>query len=188
MAVLAKINLADGFRNGLQIDDAIGVSRALEAAGIDGIVMSGGFTSRTPMYLFRGASPLRQMIEVEESRLQRMLLRIGGRQIIRAYPFEEMFFLDMARKVRRSVGANLILLGGVVSLENLDKAMQEGFEFVAMGRALIADPTLINDMQAGRASRTRCNACNQCVAEMDRGGVRCVLDDVRPSQQVAASP
>jgi 2,4-dienoyl-CoA reductase-like NADH-dependent reductase (Old Yellow Enzyme family) len=55
--------------------------------------------------------------------------------------------------------------------------MDEGFDFVAMGRALIADPDLIARMQRGEATRSRCNSCNECIAEMELGGVRCVLDD-----------
>jgi 2,4-dienoyl-CoA reductase-like NADH-dependent reductase (Old Yellow Enzyme family) len=46
-----------------------------------------------------------------------------------------------------------------------------------MGRALIADPDLVERMQRDEVERTRCNACNQCVAAMDAGGVRCVLDE-----------
>jgi 2,4-dienoyl-CoA reductase-like NADH-dependent reductase (Old Yellow Enzyme family) len=46
---------------------------------------------------------------------------------------------------------------------------------VVLGRALIADPDLVARMQRGEVDRSRCNACNECVAEMDRGGVRCVL-------------
>ncbi len=68
-----------------------------------------------------------------------------------------------------------MLLGRALSIDNLDTAMREGFEFVAMGRALIADPDLINRMQRGEATRSRCTSCNKCVAEMDRNGVRCVL-------------
>jgi 2,4-dienoyl-CoA reductase-like NADH-dependent reductase (Old Yellow Enzyme family) len=176
-AVLAKINLRDGFRGGLELEDAVGVARRLETAGIDGIVMSGGFTSRTPFYLFRGGRPLAEMVEVEKNPLQRLVLRLFGARIIREYPFEELFFLPLAREVRRAVRVPLVLLGGALSLENLDTAMREGFEFVAMGRALIADPDLVRRMERGQATRSRCISCNKCVAEMDRpGGVRCVLD------------
>ncbi len=52
--------------------------------------------------------------------------------------------------------------------------MREGFELVAMARALIHDPSLIARYQAGEASTSGCIPCNRCVAEMDRpGGVRC---------------
>jgi 2,4-dienoyl-CoA reductase-like NADH-dependent reductase (Old Yellow Enzyme family) len=117
------------------------------------------------------------MIEVEPSRLQRIALRVLGPFLVRAYPFQEMFFLEDAKKVREAVRLPLVLLGGIVSLANIETAMAQGFEFVAMGRALIADPGLVREMERGAAERTRCDSCNKCIAEMDRGGVRCVLDD-----------
>jgi len=174
--ILAKLNLRDGFRGGFELEDSVGVAQRLETAGVDAIVLSGGFTSRTPFYLFRGARPLKEMIEVEHNPLQKLTLRFFGARIIREYPFKEMFFLDDARAVRRAVRMPLVLLGGILSLDNLETAMREGFDFVAMGRALIADPDLITRMQTGEATRSRCISCNKCVAEMDRPtGVRCVL-------------
>ncbi|HMJ11077.1 MAG TPA: NADH:flavin oxidoreductase [Polyangiaceae bacterium] len=179
LAVLAKINLSDGFRGGLELEDAVTVAKTLESDGVQALVLSGGFTSKTPLYLLRGGRPLSAMIAVEKSRTQRLALRLFGPSIVRAYPFEELFFLPMARHVRRATSLPLVLLGGAVSLENLDTAMREGFDFVAMGRALIADPALVTDMQSGKKTRTRCNNCNACIAEMDAGGVRCVLDGPR---------
>jgi len=173
--VLCKMNLRDGFRGGLELDESIKIAQALQDAGVDAIVLSGGFTSKSPFYLFRGARPLKEMIEVEHNPLQRVSLRFFGNRIIREYPFKEMFFLEDAREVRRAVRVPLVLLGGILSLDNMETAMDEGFDFVAMGRALIADPDLIHRLQRGEAIRSRCISCNKCVAEMDRNGVRCVL-------------
>lgn len=173
--ILCKTNLRDGFRGGLQIDESVGVAQRLEAAGVNALVLSGGFTSKSPFYLFRGKRPLKEMIEVEKNPLQRLVLRFLGARVIKEYPFHEMFFLDDARAVRQAVRMPLVLLGGVLSRRSLETAMQEGFDFVALGRALIADPDLVNRMQRGEIEKSRCNSCNKCVAEMDRGGVRCVL-------------
>jgi 2,4-dienoyl-CoA reductase-like NADH-dependent reductase (Old Yellow Enzyme family) len=175
--VLAKTNLRDGFRGGLELGESVEVAGALERAGVDALVLSGGFTSRTPFYLFRGPAPLREMIEVERSRFQRLVLRVVGPTFIKGSPFEEMFFLPLAREVRAAVRMPLGLLGGLLSLDNLERAMDEGFELAVMGRALVADPDLVARLQRGEATRSRCISCNKCVAEMDRGGVRCVLDD-----------
>jgi len=177
--ILCKTNLRDGFRGGLELPDSVGLAQRLEAAGADALVLSGGFTSRTPFYLFRGRRPLAEMIEAEKSRLQKLALRVFGGRVIREYPFEEMFFLPEAREVRKAVRMPLVLLGGIVSRANVERAMAEGFDFVALGRALIADPDLVNRMRADAAARSRCTHCNVCVAEMDLGGVRCVLDGPR---------
>jgi 2,4-dienoyl-CoA reductase-like NADH-dependent reductase (Old Yellow Enzyme family) len=175
--ILAKTNVRDGFRGGLELEDAIAVARRLESEGIDAIVLSGGFTSRTPFYLMRGDTPLQAMIEVEHNPLQRLAIRWFGPKVMRSYPFTEMFFLEEAKEVRSAVKVPLVLLGGIVSVDNIEHAMKEGFDFVAMGRALIADPDFVRRMERGERVRTRCIQCNRCVAEMDRGGVRCVLDD-----------
>jgi len=43
--------------------------------------------------------------------------------------------------------------------------MVEGFEFVALGRALLREPDLINRMQAGEATQGICSHCNLCMAK-----------------------
>ncbi len=61
----------------------------------------------------------------------------------------------------------LILLGGVTNRDTMDDAMAAGFDFVAMGRALLAEPDLINRIQAdGEAGSVRsvCDHCNKCMA------------------------
>ncbi|HTO52845.1 MAG TPA: NADH:flavin oxidoreductase [Myxococcota bacterium] len=177
--VLCKTNLRDGFRGGLELADSVALARLLESGGASALVLSGGFTSRSPFYLFRGRRPLAEMIAVEKSRLQKLALRWFGERVIREYPFEEMFFLAEARAVRAAVRMPLVLLGGIVSRANIERAMAEGFDFVALGRALIADPELVRRMASDPAARSRCTHCNVCVAEMDAGGVRCVLDGPR---------
>ena len=175
--ILCKMNLRDGFRGGLELPDAVALARLLETGGASALVLTGGFTSKSPFYLFRGRRPLEEMIAAEKSRLQKLVLRRFGARVIREYPFEEMFFLPQAREVRAAVRMPLVLLGGIVSRSNVEAAMAEGFDFVAMGRALIADPDLVRRMAGDAGTRSRCNHCNVCVAEMDIGGVRCVLDD-----------
>ena len=173
--ILCKTNLRDGFRGGLEIDESVEVARILETEGVDALVLSGGFTSRNPFYLFRGEIPLKEMVQVEHSLLQKVALRLFGPFIMHRYPFEELYFLEDAKRVRAAVKLPLCYLGGVVSIEGVRRAMQEGFDFVVLGRGLIADPDLVNKLQRGELQRTRCDACNKCVAEMDRpGGVRCV--------------
>jgi 2,4-dienoyl-CoA reductase-like NADH-dependent reductase (Old Yellow Enzyme family) len=178
LALIVKTNLDDGFEGGLTIDDALEVARGIEAAGhADLIVPSGGFTSKTPFYLLRGGLPLKEMAAAQHDALSRAAMRVLGGAIVGRYDFEEAFFLPLARRMRAAVRMPLALLGGLVSRESLEGALAEGFDFVVLGRALIADPDLVPRMAIGELERTRCDACNRCVAEMDLGGVRCVLDE-----------
>lgn len=171
--VLAKTNVRDGFPGGLEVDEAAEVARLLAAEGVSGLVPSGGFVSRTPLYMLRGEVPLRQMVAVQDRWIRKVGLWCFGRALVRAYPWTETFFLEDARRIRAAVDVPLVLLGGIASRAALARAMAEGFELAGMARALLHDPAFPRHLETG-AERSGCVPCNQCIAEMDRGGVRCV--------------
>lgn len=174
--ILAKINLDDGFQGGLTLEDTVVFVQELEKAGVDAIVMSGGVTSKTPYYLMRGDVPWWKMVMAERNVPTKIAMALFSRIIIQKYDFEENFFLPMAKRVRQVVDMPLAYLGGVVSREGVDNLMHEGFDMVAIGRALIHDPDFILKLKEDLKHVSPCNHCNICVAEMDRGGVRCVLE------------
>jgi 2,4-dienoyl-CoA reductase-like NADH-dependent reductase (Old Yellow Enzyme family) len=173
--ILCKTNLDDGFAGGLGLDESVMVARALAAEEVDALVLSAGFVSRSAFYLLRGGRPLRQMIAAERKWSQKLALALFGPVLVRPWPFTELFLLESARRVREAVDIPLALLGGVSSRDNLATAMREGFELVAVARALLANPSWVRELEAGTLERTRCTRCNACIAEMDRTGVRCVL-------------
>ena len=181
MAVLVKANLRDGKRGGTEVADCIALARALETVGVHGLVMSGGFSPHTPMYLFRGQSMAESMLATEKSAWNRFLIKLGSKTpAFRDMPFEELYFRREALQVREAVkGMKLCLLGGVRSAENVATAMADGFDAVVMGRPLIAEPDLVQRWQAGGNAASRCINCNRCVGEFSSGaGVRCVLNPV----------
>lgn len=177
IAVLAKLNLRDGARGGAEIEDSIVTARALESVGLHGLVMTGGFSPFSPMYLFRGNSPVPAMLQTETSRWNRFLLKLGAKTAFRDMPFEEMYFLKLARQMRDAVKMPLGLLGGLRSAENVATAMADGFDFVVLGRPLLSQPDFVARMRADSGARSNCINCNRCVAEFSTpGGVRCVLN------------
>ena len=56
----------------------------------------------------------------------------------------------------------------------IEGALGEGFEFVAMARALLRDPDLPNKLATGRATAGLCVHCNKCLPTIYRG-THCVL-------------
>jgi 2,4-dienoyl-CoA reductase-like NADH-dependent reductase (Old Yellow Enzyme family) len=175
--VLCKINLSDGFKGGLEIADAVEIATRLEKAGVDALVLSGGLTSKTPFYLLRGDVPLWDMIKAERQIQHKAAFAVFGRFIIGKYSFSENFFLPLALKIREAVSMPLVYVGGVVSAKGVNELMEAGFDMMAVGRALINDPDFVLKIKENDQHVSPCNHCNVCVAEMDRGGVRCVLED-----------
>ena len=178
--ILIKMNLRDGFKGGVEIDDAIEIAKRYEAAGASGLVLSCGFTSRTPLYMLRGKVPIMGFVKAVDGLLSKIGMLLFGRFMVQYYPFEELFLLEEARKVRETVKIPLVLIGGVCSLENMEKAMDDGFDFVQVGRATIRDPNIVRKMEAGELQSSDCDHCNRCVGEINSGPVRCVcLDEGR---------
>jgi 2,4-dienoyl-CoA reductase-like NADH-dependent reductase (Old Yellow Enzyme family) len=172
--ILIKMNLSDGFKGGLELDEAVEIAKRYEAEGASALVLSGGFTAKTPFYMMRGRIPLKEWLQGPKSIVEKTGLRVFGNLFVQAYPFEEMFFLEESRKVREAVSIPVVLIGGICSIDNMEKAMEEGFEFVELGRALIRDPDLVRRMERGDWEASNCDHCNRCVAEMENGGVWCV--------------
>lgn len=180
-AVYAKVSLSDGFPGGLAGEEALDVARLLEADGhLDALQMSGGSSLMNPMYLFRGDVPHREFAAAMPLPV-RLGMRATGGRFLRSYPFEEAYFLDKARHWRAELRIPLMLLGGINRVETMELAMDEGFEYVAMGRALLREPDLVARIGAGRQREGRCVHCNECMPTIYAvGGTRCtrVSEDV----------
>ena len=173
--ILVKINLSDGVKSGFTTEECIAACQALGQHGVDAIVLSGGYTSKTPFYLMRGEVPWRGMIQVEPNILQKAAIGLFGPVVMKKYPFEENYFLSDATRVRNAVTVPLVYLGGVVSSGGAKEVMAGGFDAIGLGRALIHDPGFVSRIKSDRRHMSACNHCNRCMVEMDRDGVRCVL-------------
>jgi 2,4-dienoyl-CoA reductase-like NADH-dependent reductase (Old Yellow Enzyme family) len=173
--VLVKLNLSDGFKGGFTLDDCKYVAKKLEEYKCTAIVLSGGFTSKTPFYLMRGKIPLWGMIKNGTSVAEQITMSLFGPFIIRRYKFTPNFFMEQALEIRKAVNIPLVYLGGVDSRTGIEEILNSGFDYIALARALIHDPDFLVKIRNHEIEKSECTRCNQCVVEMDRGGVRCVL-------------
>jgi 2,4-dienoyl-CoA reductase-like NADH-dependent reductase (Old Yellow Enzyme family) len=175
IAVIAKLTMDDGVRGGFWIDEAIQVARWLEADGcLDALELTMGSSPGNTMYMFRGDPPVREFAAAMPQ-ARKLMVQIGGRLKLRTYEYKPLFMLDAARQVRAAVGLPLILLGGITEKAHMDTAIAEGFQFVAMGRALLREPDLVNKIQASPSHRGLCIHCNKCMPTIFAGGTHCVI-------------
>jgi len=174
VAVVAKLNMVDGYRGGLEIGDSIEVAKMLEIDGtLDALELTGGSSFKNPMYLFRGDAPIAEMAKSFKQPV-RTVFKLFGKRFLKSYPFEEAYFRPFARQFRDSVKTPIVLLGGVNQLETARSALNEGFAFVAMGRALLREPDLLRRWQSGDTADGLCIHCNKCMPTIYRG-THCVL-------------
>ncbi|WP_227997837.1 NADH:flavin oxidoreductase [Nocardia australiensis] len=174
IAVIAKFNMDDGVRGGFGGAESLAVAQWLaEDGNLDALELTVGSSLRNPMYLFRGDVPLREFA-AQFPQPQRLGIRLAGRHFLRSYPYHDAYLLDDAMAFRAELDLPLILLGGIASRAAIDTAMSNGFEFVAMARALLYDPQLINKMGADEVAVSPCTHCNRCMPTIYQG-TRCVL-------------
>ena len=155
IAVTAKLNMTDGVRGGISTEESLQTAKWLEEdGGLDALELTAGSSLVNPMYLFRGDAPIKQFAGAFKPPL-RWGIRMTGKKFLREYPYREAYLLRDAKLFRAELTMPLILLGGITNRETMDLAMAEGFDFVAMGRALLAEPDLINRIQADGAGALR---------------------------------
>lgn len=174
LAVLAKINMVDGAKSAYWLDESLEFASMLQSDGtVDALELTAGSSLQDPMYLFRGDVPLKEMAES-----QSLLLQVGmnavGRAVFKSYPYERLYLLEMARQFRKELDLPLVLLGGITDLDAMHTAMAEGFDFVAMARALLREPDLVRRIEADATAQSYCIHCNKCAASIFTG-TRCPL-------------
>src|SRR4029077_18227635 len=167
IAVTAKLNMTDGVRGGISVEESLKTATWLEGdGGLDAIKLTAGSSLVNAMYLFRGDAPIKGFAKGFH-RPMRWGVRLAGKKVLREYPYREAYLLRDAKLFRAELKRPLVLLGGITNRETMDLAMAEGFDFVAMGRALLAEPDLINrikDDGPEHAVRSACTHCNKCMA------------------------
>ncbi|HYF73667.1 MAG TPA: NADH:flavin oxidoreductase, partial [Nocardioides sp.] len=173
VAVTAKVSVGDGFRGGVTTDEGIEYAQLLESDGsLDALQLSGGSSLMNPMYLFRGDAPVAEFAATMPLAVRLAMKTPVGRSFMKVYPFEEAYFREKALRFRSAVSMPLMLLGGINQRATMEQAMADGFDFVAMGRALLREPDLVNRLQSGRATAGVCIHCNRCMPTI-YSGTRC---------------
>ncbi|MFB1028177.1 MAG: NADH:flavin oxidoreductase [Thauera sp.] len=168
MAVLAKINVADGVPGGATADDAIVTARLLQQAGADMLVLSGGRNMESGWFMFGSNFDMDEMKKVLKGSwltgLMMKLSQIGTPKV----QFREMYFLEYSRQIRAAVD---------IPLANAEQAMAEGFEAVVMARPLIHDSQFVNKLQRGEVKASGCINCNRCIPYIYHpAGTMCVMN------------
>ena len=166
-AVLVKMNMRDGFKGGMDIDESLQVAKRLVDDGAQALVLSGGFVSKAPMYVMRGTMPIKTMTHYMTCWWLKTGVRMAGRMMIPTIPFKEAYFLEDALRFRKEITQiPLVYVGGLVAREKIDEVLNDGFEFVQMGRALLNEPGFVNRMKAESMARCNCKHSNYCIARM----------------------
>lgn len=180
-AIWVKLNLFDGVGrvdlerspaarargrarlSGFNVDEACEVAQLLESDGhLDAIEPTAGSSLLNPMYLFHGEAPRKEFADAFSGAMK-YGLKAFAPVFLKHYRYHDAYLLPLARELRKAVDLPLILLGGVTDRASMDLALAEGFDFMAMGRALLREPDLPLRLAADPSTTSKCVHCNLCM-------------------------
>ncbi|MGA2361142.1 MAG: NADH:flavin oxidoreductase [Candidatus Aminicenantales bacterium] len=141
--IIVKLNSTDFLDGGLTVEESVRTAMILEAAGIDGIEVSGGTAEAGRGSIWAG-------LRSEE---------------------DEGYFVAAAASIKAAVKVPVSGLGGIRTLGVAEEFVREGrVDMISLSRPLIRDPYLIKNFREGRVSKSECISCNRC---MNPRGIRC---------------
>lgn len=128
--ISVKLNSADFQRGGITEEDVIAVFKAIDAAGIDLIEISGGTYEAPAM---AGAK--------EDKRKASTIAR-------------EAYFLDFAEKIRQKVSCHLMVTGGFRTAKGMNAALDSGAcDFIGIARPFAVETDLTERLLVGQDVR-----------------------------------
>ena len=126
--------------------------------------------------MFKGPSLLPALLKFEKNKIMRLILRLASPIMFRASEYSELYFLEQASRVKNAVKCKIIYVGGASTSKSFAKLMEAGFDFIQLGRSLIAEPDLVNKAKNNLKFKSKCIHCNECVGSIEyEGGVHCPL-------------
>ena len=164
LAIIVKVSMDDGIKGSIWLDEATETVKILDETGaVDAFELTMGSSVYNQMYLFRGDTDIDGMAATQQG-IFKLGVKLFGKKMLGEYPYEHLYMLESARQFQPIVkNAQLILLGGINDYSHMQKAMDDGFSFVALGRALLREPDLVNKLQTKTQLEGRCIHCNKCM-------------------------
>jgi 2,4-dienoyl-CoA reductase-like NADH-dependent reductase (Old Yellow Enzyme family) len=159
--ILIKMNADDFLEGGINLAESKKIAERLSSMGIAAVETSGGMWE----VINRSKEELGwQPVVLIEARID-----IKSRD-------QEAYHLQYAREIRKVIKVPLILVGGIRSLDVIDKILAEGnADFIALCRPLIRQPDLPSRWLKGTGPLTaRCISCNGCVSSIMTGSLKCI--------------
>ena len=159
--IMIKMNVDDFLEGGIDLNESKKITEKLSTMDFAAIETSG--------------SMWEVMTRSEEELGWKPIYGVSSRTNIMSKD-KEAYNLPYAKEIKRLIDIPLILVGGIKSLDVIEKILVEGSaDFVALSRPLIRQPDLPNRWLNGIGGLTAdCISCNACYGSLKEGGLRCI--------------
>jgi 2,4-dienoyl-CoA reductase-like NADH-dependent reductase (Old Yellow Enzyme family) len=175
--IAIKLNVSDGERGGLELDEGVRVAKSVAAMGVDAIEVSAGtgdvgfgcYPNKGGMPILSGKKYIHQNFPALKllGPLLDVVLRTASRRV--EFP-GEAYFEPLARRVAEAASIPVICVGGIRSLAVARRIVTDTpIAMVAIARPLVRQPDLPNRWREGSSAIAACTSCNECFTHVGLG-------------------
>lgn len=185
--IWVKLSATDKRSKGMSIPYSVKVAKLLEEYGVDAIEVSCGSvqdgmntmrSKRFPMdAIFAYREPLASMPRI----LNRIVLaaaKLFNPLIPQPKPLE-LYNVPAALELKKAVNVDLIVVGGIADISDMQKIVDDGIAAVSMCRPFICEPNFAKKLKDGTATKSRCIMCNCCGLVIEKEPTRCLMGKVK---------
>lgn len=175
--------------NGYEVDhyekslaDAVEIAKRMEQCGVNAIEVSCGINFRK-MGATNGQVPTDMILQEMIPSMARPLVRPLIPLVIGKTKNHTLYNLDAAKRIKSQVSIPVIVVGGIRSVADIEKAMQE-VDAVSMSRALILEPGLIRKFKEQKQTMAKCIQCNYCLIGVEKRPLRCYYGRIKKGTDI----
>lgn len=86
------------------------------------------------------------------------------------------YYLEECTQAKKALSIPLVLVGGMRKLHDIQQVLENHVaDAVSMCRPFINNPNLVRDFKKGISNSSACNSCNECMTNMGKGQLFCLL-------------
>lgn len=180
--IWVKLSATDKRKHGMTVEYSVQVAKELEKYGVDAIEVSCGSvqdgmntmrSKRFPMpAIFAYREPLASMPKV----LNKIFLaaaKLVNPLIPQPKPLEG-YNIPAALELRKNVKTDLIVVGGITNIKQMQDVVDKGINAVAMCRPFICEPAFAKKLKEGTQTSSKCIMCNYCGLIIEKQPTRCL--------------
>ncbi len=177
--ILIKLNAYDFQKNGMRLEEAIKVAMLLQSVGCDAIEVSSGVHDDGLAFTRPAELPLDAIVECgyrfqDSSKITKQMVRYLMPLIIKKRMPLDNYNVCAAEAIKRRVDIPVIVVGGIKDLNDITTVIAENkADYVAMSRAFIIEPDIVNRFREGKQSVSACISCSYCLVCAEDNPVEC---------------
>lgn len=89
---------------------------------------------------------------------------------------DSLYYFDRINSFAKHTTLPISIVGGIKSIEDIEKIQNSNIPLISLGRALICEPDILTKFATGQSDKSLCVSCNRCFAVPHlHKNIRCVL-------------